>query len=162
MDSTIIDKFCPRCRVDKLISEFSRNRTKKDGFADWCKSCTKTVQDSPEQIEKARLRSARWRSIPGNKEKHKRWRELPASRQAARVRSANEKILHRDKVWARTQIHLAILRGDILRGQCEVCQSDKTDAHHDDYEKPFDVRWLCRKHHAELHQRKGGQWTRLH
>ena len=34
---------------------------------------------------------------------------------------------------------------------CEVCGATKTVAHHDDYAKPLDVRWLCRSHHALLH-----------
>jgi hypothetical protein len=35
---------------------------------------------------------------------------------------------------------------------CEVCGAESAHRHHDDYDKPLDVRWLCREHHAELHR----------
>jgi hypothetical protein len=35
---------------------------------------------------------------------------------------------------------------------CEVCKETNVDAHHDDYNKPLDVRWLCKKHHREHHK----------
>jgi hypothetical protein len=47
----------------------------------------------------------------------------------------------------------AIKRGDLVRGPCEVCGTAKTVAHHDDYEKPLEVRWLCHSHHHEAHGR---------
>ena len=34
---------------------------------------------------------------------------------------------------------------------CEVCGELKVEAHHDDYYKPFEVRWLCGHHHREHH-----------
>lgn len=37
------------------------------------------------------------------------------------------------------------------RKPCEVCGETKVEAHHDDYLKPLDVRWLCKRHHAEVH-----------
>jgi hypothetical protein len=48
----------------------------------------------------------------------------------------------------------AIRRGQLKRGPCEVCGAGDAEAHHDDYDLPLDVRWLCRRHHAE-HHRKG-------
>jgi len=27
----------------------------------------------------------------------------------------------------------------------------KAEAHHDDYSRPLDVRWLCKRHHEEAH-----------
>ena len=39
----------------------------------------------------------------------------------------------------------------IERQPCEVCGA-KAEAHHDDYDKPLEVRWLCFKHHREWHK----------
>ena len=39
----------------------------------------------------------------------------------------------------------------IPRLGCEVC-GEKAEAHHDNYSKPLDVRWLCFKHHREHHK----------
>ena len=44
--------------------------------------------------------------------------------------------------------------GIIVKQPCEVCGKLKVDAHHDDYSKPTEVRWLCRKHHSWHHRMK--------
>lgn len=38
---------------------------------------------------------------------------------------------------------------------CEVCGREKAEAHHPDYDRPGEVKWLCRKHHKQLHARGG-------
>lgn len=43
-------------------------------------------------------------------------------------------------------------RGKIPKLPCEVCGSEKSEAHHNDYTKPLEVRWLCLKHHREHHK----------
>lgn len=47
----------------------------------------------------------------------------------------------------------AIKRGEIVRqSQCEICGSTKrVDAHHEDYSKPLEIVWLCRRHHVRRH-----------
>jgi hypothetical protein len=42
-------------------------------------------------------------------------------------------------------------RGHLVQQPCEVCRAPNTEMHHDDYDKPLEVRWLCRKHHLEHH-----------
>jgi hypothetical protein len=46
----------------------------------------------------------------------------------------------------------ALKKGELVRGPCEVCGTTKhIDGHHDDYSKPLEVRWLCRRHHILHH-----------
>jgi len=51
----------------------------------------------------------------------------------------------------------AIKDGRLTRKSCEVCNADSVDAHHDDYSRPLDVRWLCRKHHMQVHRSRLGR-----
>ena len=44
-----------------------------------------------------------------------------------------------------------IKRGELKRNVCEIC-GKKADAHHEKYNDYFNVRWLCRKHHNEVHR----------
>lgn len=46
----------------------------------------------------------------------------------------------------------AIRDGILIKECCEVCGNEEAQAHHDDYNKPFEVRWLCTQHHSEWHK----------
>lgn len=54
-----------------------------------------------------------------------------------------------DKYRARTAVGNALRDGRITKTPCEVCGALKVQAHHDDYAKPLDVRWLCFRCHRE-------------
>jgi hypothetical protein len=58
---------------------------------------------------------------------------------------------NRDKMAAHNATSRAILKGTLVRQPCEVCGNEKSEAHHDDYSKPLDVRWLCSNHHRMVH-----------
>ena len=45
-----------------------------------------------------------------------------------------------------------VRKGILIKSSCEVCGEKKVEGHHDDYNKPLEVRWLCRKHHDEHHR----------
>jgi hypothetical protein len=60
---------------------------------------------------------------------------------------------------AHLSVQNALNLGVLKRQPCEVCGGEKSEAHHPDYERPYDVVWLCRKHHKAVHskrQRKNG------
>jgi hypothetical protein len=56
---------------------------------------------------------------------------------------------------ARNELNNAILYGKIKRKNCEVCGCDETQGHHENYNRPLDINWLCRSCHTELHKK---QW----
>lgn len=63
------------------------------------------------------------------------------------------KMAHPKEVWAQAALRLALKRGLVIQMPCEVCGAPDADGHHDDYDKPMQVRWLCRLHHRREHLR---------
>ena len=51
---------------------------------------------------------------------------------------------------ARSYLHVYIKRGKIVKQPCEVCGNPKVLAKHVDYDRPLDVRWLCKEHHRKV------------
>jgi ribosomal protein S27AE len=49
------------------------------------------------------------------------------------------------------KVHRAKKAGRLTPLPCEKCGAVKVDAHHDDYSKPLQVRWLCRACHRAHH-----------
>jgi hypothetical protein len=47
----------------------------------------------------------------------------------------------------------ALRDSKLFKTPCIVCGSLKSEAHHEDYSKPLEVIWLCRRHHMERHRR---------
>lgn len=57
---------------------------------------------------------------------------------------------------AYSELQKAINSGKVKQRPCEVCGSINSVAHHEDYSKPLDVWWLCRKHHKMRHYELSG------
>lgn len=56
----------------------------------------------------------------------------------------------RRKVYG--MVRSAVAQGKLIPQPCEVCKTfESLEAHHEDYNKPLDVKWLCKKHHTILH-----------
>ena len=107
----------------------------------------------------------------------KRWRAIPRNHRAqlkccANYRKANRNKITRTKnAWRARQprykvaawnaVQRALKKGTLIRPKkCSKCgKRCKPHAHHDDYRKPLEVRWLCFKpcHLAETKKEKGWQ-----
>jgi formylmethanofuran dehydrogenase subunit E len=89
---------------------------------------------SEAQKEERRERAREWRRQ--NKERHQ------VNTRAYRKRNPERHL-------ARNAVYFAIKRGELVRQPCEVCGEPDSHAHHDDYGRRLDVRWLCSGHHVE-------------
>jgi hypothetical protein len=78
-------------------------------------------------------------------------------RRNALMRAYSKAHATREHHRARWQVRRALKTGRLVRSTCEVCGSQRVHAHHDDYSKPLDVRWLCPPHHQEHHAKAEGQ-----
>src|SRR5687768_13651599 len=88
-----------------------------------------------------RIHSAKYRKLPGRKEEHNR-----------AVKRYLER--HPERHKARMKVMIELRAGRMTRQPCQICGEPKTQAHHDDYSKPLDVRWLCVRHHGELSRKR--------
>lgn len=61
----------------------------------------------------------------------------------------------RVKDRARSYAGVYLRRGKLKKEPCEACESPKSQMHHEDYSKPLNVIWLCRRCHLALHARRG-------
>lgn len=146
-------KSCTGCHRKLPLASFWAKKQTKDGKDHKCKEC-------------ARQRGTIWRAA--NKDKNvisqKKWRENNKSKMiecrenwsknnphahAEFIRRSIKKSPEKQK--ARMLLFRAVRNGSIFKGKCEVCGNEKSEAHHADYSKPLDVKWLCKKHHTEVH-----------
>ncbi len=91
-----------------------------------------------------------------NTEKQRDYRENGGGKEAEKKASRRAYQNHKHKWQARAKVRYAVRTGKIDKPtKCEMCGLMKNlQGHHEDYSKPLEVRWLCAKHHAELHRPK--------
>ena len=134
-------KKCFKCGESKPLSDYYRHSQMSDGHFGKCKACTRqTVQNNRQKnIECVRLYE-----VVRNQESERHKKML------ARIRRWRKKYPERRQ--AHTTVSNAIRDGRLKRKLCEKCGRGPTQAHHDDYSKPLNVRWLCLPCHASHHQ----------
>lgn len=162
-------KTCFKCNKTKPLSDFYAHKQMADGHLNKCKECTKNdvhIHRS-ENIERIQEYDRERGKLQHRKENCTIYRKNHLEEFAAR----NREYYHRDpsrvlaakKLWAESNpekrhahnlVNAAVRDGKLLRLPCSVCNNQKSEAHHEDYSRPLDVVWLCRKHHAELHEQR--------
>ena len=134
-------KECFKCKTVKPLSEFYKHSQMADGHLNKCKTCTKkdVGENREKNIDKIRAydreRGKNKDRIQAQVQITKAWREEDKRR--ARAHSA---------------VARAVRSGALVRQPCESCGDKSSVAHHDDYDKPLAVRWLCQPCHKHHHQ----------
>lgn len=146
-------KLCVTCgsSVGPLpLSQFYKHKEMSDGHLNKCKSCFKAkvrayAAANPEKIRKLtreKKRRSKYKILA------KRWvrRNITRSREIKN----NWASRNREKRKAHGVVRNAIRGGRLRRPKrCDSCQKvRKVHAHHDDYSKPLEVKWLCAECHG--------------
>ena len=135
-------KKCFKCNKKKPLSEFYKHSQMADGYLNKCKECTKS------DVKTNRYKNHEYYLAYDRK----RFHENQERREYSFATSKRYTKKNPNKRSARSAISNAIRDGRIIKKPCEVCGCEKSEAHHEDYSKPLEVKWLCRKHHMELHR----------
>lgn len=151
-------KYCGACCETKTEDQFHRRAASTDGLAAKCKDCQRAY-------DKARANDPKRVKARGEYAKTERGAERVKAAKQAWAAKNKGKVLektrryrenHPNKVKAHGMVGYAIKCGNLHPEPCEVCGSTgNVHAHHDDYAKPLNVRWLCPEHHKQWHAEKG-------
>ena len=134
-------KKCFKCHVEKPLSDFYKHKQMADGHLNKCKDCART--DVAVNYQNNRVQYAEY-----EKKRFARPERKEQRLETQRRRRANNP----EKYRVHSRVHKAIRSGRLVPQPCEVCKTTiRVQAHHDDYSKPLDVRWLCFQHHREHH-----------
>ena len=141
------------CRVCGTI--FTQGKTKrllcKPSRNEWQRANRPSRSVVPGAVKRQHASPTKYPTGEDQLSARREWRRL-YQRKYRQTKSIKE----RESVYSR--VHEAIKAGRIVRQPCEVCRTAPAEAHHDDYSKPLDVRWLCRAHHAQHHAERRAQF----
>lgn len=148
-------KPCAACFQPKPLTEFYAQPKARDGLMSKCKDCHRAamIANRNKNIERYREFDRKRAWDPRRVMARKLYQQTPAFRESHSRACAAYADNHPNKKTAHTAVSNAVRDGRLKKQPCEVCGVDKAQAHHDDYDKPLDVRWLCVPHHAEHHKK---------
>lgn len=132
-------KECFKCTKVLPITCFYKHARMADGRLNKCKECTK------KDVLEHRL---------ANLDKIRAYDRERGNRQA-RGYIKTYRMTFPNKYKAKNMVNNAIRDNKLFREPCETCGNEETHAHHDDYLKPLNVRWLCAAHHSQWHALNG-------
>lgn len=164
---------CNVCRLSLPIARFDRDRTSKSGYAHRCKRCYAERRAVREASGAGRLLAEqRWRKQDAKRsasadyraaKRERSRRERPNYREASRERTRLYRDRFPEKAAARAAVKNAVASGALVRpDRCEKCGDlDRRGAdgrrlihahHHQGYDNPLAVQWLCAICHAAAHR----------
>lgn len=123
-------KYCPRCDKTKPTTDFYVIKSRRDGLSSYCMPCQRVYAEERDRTPEGKITLA--------KKSRKMMKYSP------------------DKWRARAKLRYAVKIGEVQKPEnCERCGISREDrrmeAHHPDYSKPLDVRWLCQLCHKLTH-----------
>jgi len=149
-------KVCRDCKIEKLLSDFYVHAAMLDGHLNKCKECVKNRVNKHRlnNLEAAQKYDKERNMLPHRVKARKEYLKTEAGIESIKKTRKNYKTKYPLRYAAHIIFGNSIRDGKAVKGtECSICGSDyKLQGHHDDYTKPYDVRWLCEPCHKQWHR----------
>lgn len=142
-------KKCSKCGAEKPLDDFYNKNAQ-------CKECIKkrVRENRKKKIEYYREYDRKRGKLPHRVKAVKEYAKTDAGKKSRAKAQKKYRGKYPNKYNAHVIVNNAIRDKKLFAEPCEVC-GEKAHAHHDDYAKPLNVRWLCAEHHREWHEING-------
>lgn len=135
-------QICKTCGEVRPLLMYHRKPSNSNGHMKECKFCANAATRArnragygPDQKRSKRLQTIKRRESGKTSEHSKRmYQKYP------------------EKSKARAILNHTLKKGEVVKLPCYVCGVTKVEAHHQDYNKPLEVIWVCRLHHNKIHR----------
>ena len=146
-------KICSKCKIEKNLNNFSKYFKAKDHLSFWCKKCKLLQQKIYRKTLQGIKINKRYSKSFKSKLCLKKYASTDKGKLSRKKRTLNMFIKFPEKFKSRNIFRNSIAAKKIFkRNSCEICLNGPTEGHHEDYRKPLDVIWLCKRCHVKLHQ----------
>lgn len=131
---------CRLCDEDRPLEDYYDHPHGQDGKDTKCKECAKAMA---RKARAARIDYYReYDRARGNRQGYEYTKQFRSQ--------------YPNKARAHRLLNYYVRAGRIEKQPCEACGTvERVVAHHDDYAKPLEVRWLCQAHHCQWHAKHG-------
>ena len=134
-------KECFKCKTVKPLTEFYKHSKMADGHVNKCKECNKNDATAHRNKNLEKIREY-------DRARGKESKRLKAATEITRAWRAEDARRH----VAHSAVARAIRNGTLVRQPCVRCAEAKSIAHHEDYDHPLVVMWLCQACHKQRHK----------
>jgi len=151
-------KKCFKCGVEKELTEFHKHPGMADGRLGKCKVCARidVTENRNKKIEYYREFDRKRTDQPSRVQARKQvYEKIKSDPEFKRARAEKNKEWQQKNLIKRAAhiiVGNAIRSGRLIVKPCERCGNTETHAHHEDYEKPLEVNWLCKVCHGQRHR----------
>src|SRR3990167_5744413 len=135
----MIIKICSRCKIEKESNKehFGTDKKGSGGLSSRCRDCKREID---------RVYSRKYR------EDNPDWKQEDNKKSISKQKTLIDEYYKKypERVIAKNLVNNRVRSGKLKRGNCVLCGNPRSVGHHEDYNKPLEVIWLCQKHHKRL------------
>ena len=148
-------KPCIRCQQPLPLDQFYKHSQMADGHLNKCKECCKKDANTHrgEHIEEVREYDRQRGSLPHRVAARIAYQRTERGTAASRRAKTAHYYRYPRRSAARTLFSNAVRDGKIQAQKiCSRCGAEPAQGHHENYDSPLQVIWLCSKCHALRHK----------